>query len=414
VNATRSGIEDQLNILCRGTVEVLPLEDLRAKLERSFRENRPLRVKQGFDPTAPDIHLGHAVGLRKLRQFQELGHTVVLIIGDYTGLIGDPSGQSKTRPQLTAEQLEENALTYLEQFGRIVDLSRAEVRRNGEWFARMHLSDVIRLAAKVTVARITERDDFTERLRANQPVGLHELLYPLMQAYDSVAINADVELGATEQKFNLLTGRTLQTEYGQEPQVVMTLPILPGLDGVRRMSKSLGNYIGVTESPREMYGKLMSIPDGAIAQYLRLAADCDAEEVAKAEQAIATRSVNPMEWKRRLAQMIVSIYHNQDAACLAAEEFTRQFSRGEIPADAPTVVYVWQARPDGMRDVKELLTATGLVATRSEALRLIQSGAVSIDGARLASPFFSEPISDEFHVRVGRKYVRVVPSSSAV
>jgi tyrosyl-tRNA synthetase len=403
------GVDEQLRILCAGTVDVLPLEDLRRKLTRAVSEGRPLRVKQGFDPTAPDIHLGHAVGLRKLRQFQELGHTVVLIVGDYTGRVGDPSGVSKTRPQLTTEQLEENARTYLEQFGRIVDASRAEVRRNGEWFAGMQLADVIGLAARVTVARIIERDDFEQRLGRGAPVGLHELLYPLMQAYDSVAVEADVEMGGTEQKFNLLCGRDLQESYGQDPQVIMTVPVLPGLDGVRRMSKSVGNYVGVTDSPREMFGKIMSIPDAAIATFFRLTTDRPAPEVDRAEQEIASRSVNPVEWKRLLASDLVTMYHSEDAARRAAEEFARQFAQGGIPEDAPEVVLAWGEATIGLR---ELLTRLKLASSGSEAQRLITAGAVSIDGERVDDWRRRQPLDGSFHVRVGRKYVRVVPAQS--
>ena len=270
----------------------------------------------------------------------------------------------------------------------------------------MRLADVIRLASKITVARITERDDFSERLRAGQPVGLHELLYPLMQAYDSVAIRADLELGATEQKFNLLAGRTLQAEYGQEPQLVMTLPILPGIDGVRRMSKSLGNYIGIAETPREMYGKIMSIPDETIVQYLRLATDLSAEEVGTAEKELAGRAVNPVVWKRKLAERVVTMYHGADEAARAAEEFTRQFARHEIPEDAPTITLSW---PEASVGLKDLLTRTSLASSGADALRLIQGGAVSIDGERRTDKFYRQSLEKEFHLRVGRKYLKVLP-----
>ena len=257
-------VERLLAILLRGVDELLPLEEFRKKLARSIRENRPLRVKQGFDPTAPDIHLGHAVGLRKLREFQDLGHQIVVIVGDYTGMVGDPSGRSKTRPQLSEAEVEANARTYLDQFFRIVDRARTEIHRNGEWFAPMRFVDVLRLASQSTVARLLERDDFARRWQANQPISVHELLYPLMQGRDSVEIRSDVELGGTEQKFNLLVGRVLQEAAGQEPQAILTLPILVGLDGEQRMSKSLGNYVGIAEPPAEQFGKLMSIPDARL------------------------------------------------------------------------------------------------------------------------------------------------------
>ncbi len=409
MSRSRISVDEQLRLLCEGTVDVLPFDDLRRKLARAEMEGRPLRVKQGFDPTAPDIHLGHAVGLRKLRQFQDLGHTVVLIVGDYTGRVGDPSGASKTRPQLSEEQLEANARTYLDQFSRIVDVTRAEVRRNAEWFADMRMADVIRLAAQTTVARILERDDFEERLGRGAPVGLHELLYPLMQGYDSVAIRADVELGATEQKFNLLCGRDLQEAYGQEPQVIMTVPVLPGLDGVRRMSKSLGNYIGVAENSREMYGKIMSIPDSAIAPYLRLTTDLPPDDVARAVAELDARSVNPVEWKRRLAAAVVTMYHSADEASRAAEEFARQFARGGIPQDAPEVSVDSDEASIGLKD---LLTRLRLAPSGTEAQRLITAGAVSIDGERCTDWRHAQSLETSFHLRVGRKYVRVIGRSA--
>lgn len=399
-------VDEQLALLTSGTVDVLPEGELRSKLARSIATGKPLRVKQGFDPTAPDIHLGHAVGLRKLRQFQELGHKVVLIVGDFTGRIGDPSGVSKTRPMLTQEQLEANARTYLEQFGRVVDVGQAEIRWNGEWFNPMTFADVIRLSAKITVARITERDDFEKRLAAGQPVGLHELFYPLAQGYDSVAIESDIELGATEQKFNLLVGRALQSEYGQSPQVVMTLPILPGVDGVRRMSKSLGNYIGLTESPREMYGKVMSIPDSAIVTYLALATALSPAEVARAEREIAHRTVNPVEWKRRLAREIVAMYHSVEAAQGAEDDFQRQFARREIPQDAPVVEIDGLGGDMALRD---LVVACGGATSNSQAGRLVRDGAVSVEGARLTDPMAPVSLAAAFHLRVGRKYWHIIP-----
>src|SRR6185295_4844362 len=266
-------VKRQLGVIRSGIEELIPEEELVRKLERSIATKKPLRVKQGFDPTAPDIHLGHTIGLRKLRQFQELGHQVVLIVGSYTALVGDPSGRNKTRPRLTEEEVSANAQTYLDQFFKIVDKSKTEVRWNGEWFSAMRFTDLLHLTSQFTVARMLERDDFHERFKAGEPIGVHELFYPLMQAYDSVVIKADVEIGATEQKFNLLTGRDIQIAYGVEPQVILTLPVLEGLDGVRRMSKSLGNYIGVAESPQEIFGKAMSIPDTLIERYFRLASD---------------------------------------------------------------------------------------------------------------------------------------------
>jgi len=264
------GIQRHLDAFQDGADEVLPHEDLVKKLERALAQNKPLRIKQGFDPTAPDIHLGHTIGLRKLRQLQDLGHQIVVIVGDYTGLVGDPSGRSKTRPQLTIDEIEAYAKTYLDQFFRVVDRDKTEVRRNGEWFSRMTFADVLQLLSRYTVARMLERDDFAKRMKASQPISVHELMYPIMQGWDSVQVEADVELGGTEQKFNLLVGRALQEAVGMEAQVILTLPILVGLDGQQRMSKSLGNYVGVAEAPAEQFGKLMSIPDDQLVPYWRL------------------------------------------------------------------------------------------------------------------------------------------------
>ena len=296
-------VEQQVKSLSRGTEEILPEGGLLERLRACERERRPMRVKQGFDPTAPDIHLGHSVGLRKLREFQELGHQVVLIIGDYTARVGDPSGLSKTRPQLSEAEVDANAATYLEQFFRVLERDPrpprlpVEVHRNGGWFAGMRFADVIRLASQYTVARMLERDDFAKRYAARQPIGIHEMLYPLMQGYDSVAIRADLELGGTDQKFNLLVGRALQEIHGQAPQLILTVPLLPGLDGIQRMSKSLGNYIGVTDSPREIYGKVMSLPDAVLATYWRLVTDADEAEVDAVVRELGDASVNPMTVK---------------------------------------------------------------------------------------------------------------------
>ncbi|HFB68539.1 MAG TPA: tyrosine--tRNA ligase, partial [Calditrichae bacterium] len=301
-------LKEQLEIISRGTVDLLPMDELKMKLERSIKTGKPLRIKQGFDPTAPDIHLGHTVGLRKLKQFQDLGHQVVIIIGDYTGMVGDPSEKNSTRPRLTHEQVMENAKTYEKQFFKILDREKTEVRYNGEWFSRMTFAEVMDLASKFTVARMLERDDFAKRFANNQPISIHELFYPLMQGYDSVMVRADVEIGATEQKFNLVTGRDIQREYGQEPQVVLTLPVLVGIDGVNRMSKSLGNYIGIDEPPEEMYGKTMRIPDELIYQYFELVTDVSLQELQEIKQQLESGSVNPRDLKKRLAFTIVRMY----------------------------------------------------------------------------------------------------------
>ena len=383
--------EEQFQILSRGIEETLPEGALLERLRETARERRPLRVKQGFDPTAPDIHLGHTVGLRKLRQFQDLGHQVVLIVGDYTGMVGDPSGRSKTRPQLSLDELESNAATYLEQFFKVLDPAPSpprlpvEIHRNGEWFAPMGLAEVIRLLASFTVSQLLERDDFAKRFEAEQPIGLHELLYPVMQGYDSVAIRADVELGGTEQKFNLLTGRELQRLHGQPPQSIMTLPLLIGLDGVQRMSKSLGNYVGVTDSPAEMFGKIMSLPDGTMGSYWRLVAQVDADEMQRIERQLADGSVHPMELKKRLGSRIVSLYHDDSAADQARQDFETQFSRREIPAELEEFGPGTMAL-DSKTGIVDLIVASGIAGSRGAARRLIQQGAVDLDGVRIEAP----------------------------
>ncbi|HEX7401584.1 MAG TPA: tyrosine--tRNA ligase, partial [candidate division Zixibacteria bacterium] len=312
-------LEEQLKIIQRGTVEIIPEEELIDKLKACIRENKPLRVKQGFDPTAPDIHLGHTVCLRKLRQFQELGHQVILIIGDYTGMVGDPSGRSETRPQLTRDEINVNAGTYQEQFFKVVDKSKTEVHFNGEWFAKMSFEEVMKLASNFTIARMLERDDFCKRYRDQIPISIHELFYPLMQAYDSVMIKADIEIGATEQKFNLLAGRTIQELYGQKPQVILTMPVLVGTDGLQRMSKSLGNYIGIAEPPKEIFGKIMSIPDEQIYNFFELVTDVSSEELAQIKKELEGNETNPMILKKRLGKEIVRMYYDQKEADKACE-----------------------------------------------------------------------------------------------
>jgi len=401
----------QLERLVHGTEEILPEGGLLERLTSCAREKRPLRVKQGFDPTAPDIHLGHAVGLRKLRDFQDLGHQVVLIVGDYTGLVGDPSGRSKTRPTLSQDEVEANAKTYLEQFYKVLDPDPSpprlpvEIHRNGEWFAKMQFVDVIRLTSKYTVARILERDDFAKRVAAQQPIGVHELLYPLMQGYDSVAIRADVELGGTDQKFNLLVGRALQELEGQPPQVIMTTPILPGLDGVQRMSKSLGNYIGVTDAPGEMFGKLMSIPDASMEVFATLAARYAPAEWTKVAAGIADGSQHPMRAKKDMAGRVVALYHGADAATQAERDFETQFSRKEVPSDVPE----WSPPSSEEMGIKDLLVKAGLAASGSAAWRAVDQGAVSVDGTRVTDRNHRQKMLSPFVLRLGRKMVRVVP-----
>ena len=414
--------EEQLEALSRGTEEILPEGEFLLRLRDSAREKRPLRVKQGFDPTAPDIHLGHTVGLRKLRQFQELGHQVVLIVGDYTGMVGDPSGLSRTRPQLTEAEVESNARTYLEQFYRVLDsdprppLLPVEVHRNGEWFAGMSFMDVMRLGASYTVARLLERDDFSKRFAAHQPIAVHELFYPIMQGYDSVAIRADVELGATEQKFNLLVGRVLQEARGQRPQIALTLPVLPGLDGVKRMSKSLGNYIGVTDPPAEMFGKVMSLPDGVMSLYWRLVTDADPGELDRVERSLSEPSTNPMTVKKELGRRIVAMYHGAEVSQRAQADFEAQFSRREVPEELAeffreTLLAV--PRQTDAPTVLEAIVASGFASSKSIARRLVDQGAVSIDGEKVLEQQKPVDVGKVWVLRAGRKMARYRPEPAA-
>jgi tyrosyl-tRNA synthetase len=408
VSPHTSEIERQLAVIRSGTDELIPEAEWRRKLERSIATGTPLRVKQGFDPTAPDIHLGHTLGLRKLRQFQELGHQVVLIVGSYTALVGDPSGRSVTRPALTEDQVMANAKTYMEQFFKVVDKDLTEVHWNGDWFKTMSFVDILKLASQVTVARILERDDFDKRYKAGEPISVHELLYPLMQAYDSVMIRADVEIGATEQKFNLLTGRDIQAAYGMEPQVVLTTPVLEGTDGVRRMSKSLGNYIGVTEPPPEIYGKVMSLPDSLIERFFRLATDASTAECDDVARSLRDPATNPMTLKKQLAHRIVRMYHGPDAADSAQLQFEKQFSRRELPSEMPVVRVesgTFRARDLMMRAFPEEYTG-------SKAGALFKQGAVYLDGERVTDIGLEIRLGSggrpEVVFKVGRKYAKVV------
>jgi tyrosyl-tRNA synthetase len=389
---------EQLALLARGTVEIISEDALLAKLE----ERRPLRVKLGMDPTAPDIHLGNAIVLQKLRQFQDLGHEAILVIGDFTGLIGDPSGKSETRPQLTRDAVQRNATTYREQYGRILDADRARVVFNSEWLAPMKFEDVIRLTGRATVHRLLERDDFAKRYRDHLPIHLHELLYPLCQAYDSVAIQADVELGGTDQKFNNLMGRELQREMGQEPQVVALTPLLPGLDGVQKMSKSLGNAIGITEPPNEMYAKVMSIADDLMVPYFEYCTLVPLPEVRALEAALRAGSAHPRDVKQRLAHAITARHWGEGAADAAAAEFTRVFRERERPEEILDVALSRAQVRNGTMRLAHLLVALGLAPSNTEARRLIDQGGVSLDDAR-APGDRDVAVHDGLVVRVGRR-----------
>jgi tyrosyl-tRNA synthetase len=387
--------KEQLEIIKRRTVEIIPEEELLRKLERSCRAGEPLRVKLGIDPTAPDIHLGFSIVLWKLRDFQDLGHLAVLIVGDFTARIGDPSGRKTTRPMLSPEEIERNMKTYTEQAFKILDPERTEIRRNSEWLASMTFQDVLELTSKYTVARMLERDDFEQRFREGAAITIREFLYPLAQAYDSVAVRADVELGGTDQRFNLLVGREIQERYGQEPQVVVITPLIEGTDGVRKMSKSYRNYIGITEPPGEMFGKLMSIPDVLIEKYVTLLTDLDWEMLS---------NEHPMEQKKRLAFEVVKRYHGEEAARGAEEEFERVFSKRERPQDVPRVkIPKERLRSDGTISIVDLLEGSGLVSSRSEARRLIQQGAVELDGSVIDSIDAEVKLKDGMLLRVGKR-----------
>ncbi|WP_028845736.1 tyrosine--tRNA ligase [Thermodesulfatator atlanticus] len=390
--------EEQLEYLKRGTVDIIEEKELLAKLKRSQETGTPLRIKAGFDPTAPDLHLGHTVLLRKMRHFQDLGHEVYFLIGDFTAMIGDPSGRSETRPPLTREQVLENAKTYAEQVFKILDEAKTKVVFNSEWMSKFNAEDFIRLCAKYTVARILEREDFKKRFETGRPIGIHELIYPLIQAYDSVALKADVELGGTDQLFNLLVGRDIQREYGQEPQVIITVPILEGLDGVQKMSKSLGNYVGITEPPQEMFGKIMSISDELMWRYYELLTDVPLEQIARWKEETAQGKINPKDLKMQLAKEIVARYHSPRAAEKAAQEFEKVFAKGGVPDDMPEV----------KTEAKELylprfLKEQGLVKSASEARRLISQGGIHLNGEKVSSEEISLDAGKEYVLRVGKK-----------
>ncbi len=375
-------IDEQLAYLRKGTTEIIREEELRAKLEKSAKTGKPLRVKLGADPTAPDIHLGHTVVIRKLRAFQELGHTVIFLIGDFTGLIGDPSGKSATRPQLTREEIAANAETYKRQIFKLLDPGKTEIRFNSEWMDKLGSDGFIRLASHVTVKQILERDDFAKRLTEEKPIALHELLYPLTQAYDSVALEADVELGGTDQKFNLLMGRNLQREYSQEAQVAVITPLLEGTDGVQKMSKSLGNYIGINEPASEIFGKVMSISDDLMWRYYELLTDLTIEQIDALKKRAENGERNPRDIKAELAQSIISDYYSANDAQRAEEDFVRQFRNKVIPDEVEECVLPAH-HPKGW-DLTRLLVTVGLAESKSEARRLIQQGGVSIDGEKQA------------------------------
>ncbi len=391
--------EKQLELLTSDAVNMVLREELLEKLKRG----RPLRVKYGADPSAPDLHLGHSVPLRRLRKFQELGHRIVFIIGDFTGRIGDPSGRSKTRPMLSEEQIRANAKTYAEQVGKILDVSQCEIAYNSEWFGKMDAADLLRLTSHYTVARMLERDDFAKRLAEESPIAVLELLYPLVQGYDSVAVRADVEVGGTDQLFNLLVGRDIMRAYGLEPQVVLTWPLLVGIDGTEKMSKSLGNYVGIAESPGEMFGKLMSIPDDLLPQYLQLLLEWPAEKVREALEAVEAGQVNPRDLKDEMAREIVATYHGEDAAQEASEEFRRVFSQRELPSEMPDVEVAAEDLTNGAIWIIKLVRAAGFAPSNSEARRLVQQGGVRINDEPIKDDTASVVVKTGDVLKVGRR-----------
>jgi len=399
-------LKKAMELIHRGAVEVFDENELEGKLKRAIKTGIPLRIKAGFDPTAPDLHLGHTVLIQKMKHFQDLGHRVMFLIGDFTGLIGDPSGKSETRPPLTPQQVQENAGTYKEQIFKILDPEKTEVVFNSVWMQEIKSIEMIRLCAKHTVARMLERDDFKKRFQAQKPIGIHEFIYPLIQGYDSVAIKADIELGGTDQTFNLLVGRHIQKEYGQEPQVVITMPLLEGLDGVQKMSKSLGNYIGITEPPRDMFGKLMSVSDDLMFRYFELLSSLDLDEIKGLKDGIADGRLHPKDVKTRLAQELVERFHGARAAEAAKANFEAQFSRGEVPDDIPE----FKLSPDEKTIyLPRVLKEAGLVESTSDARRLIKQGAVSIDGNMVQSEEIEVQASQTV-LKVGkRRFLRVMP-----
>ena len=399
-------IEEELRVIKKNVVDLIPEEELIAKLKRSRETGKPLRVKYGADPTRPDLHLGHYVCLKKLKDIQDLGHKIVFIIGDFTGMIGDPSGKSKARPRLSKEEVMENAKTYFEQVGKVLDIEKAEVRYNSEWLGRMTAHDVIELAATYTVSRMLERDDFSKRFKNGIPIYIHEILYPLFQGYDSYAIEADIEAGGTDQTFNFLVGREVQKAFGQEPQIILTVPLLEGTDGKNKMSKSLDNYIGITEPPNEMYGKVMSIPDELVVRYFKLVLYYDESQLKEVEKAMRE---NPRDTKARLAYEIVRLFHSEDAARRAAAEFDRIFRERQAPSDMPE----FAVPPEG-KNIVDIIYELGFARSKSEARRIVSQGGAKVDGEKVTNiEAVIVPKEEGSVLKVGkRKFARLVIKNS--
>ena len=398
-------ITEQMNLLRRGAEQIIPEEDMVAKLEQSLKDNRPLKIKLGCDPSRPDLHLGHAVVLRKLRHFQDLGHEAILVVGDFTAMIGDPSGRNKTRPALSIEETRQNGQSYYEQATLVLSEKRLRITYNSEWLGKLDFADLIKFSSHITVARILERDDFAKRLQEQSPISFHELLYPLAQAYDSVALEADVELGGTDQTFNLLMGRDLQRAFGQAPQAILTTPLLEGTDGVQKMSKSYDNYVGLADPPEQMYGKVMSIPDDMIQPYFEYCTAVSADELAEVGRQLADAAVNPRDLKRRLAWEIIALYHDEAAAAGAQEAFDQLFIKKELPDEIPEFTLATNEA-----FLVQVLKDAGLVASNSEGRRLITQGAVQVDEVVIRDPNFTVKSGQTYIIKAGkRRFLRIVP-----
>jgi tyrosyl-tRNA synthetase len=397
-------VNEQLDLIRRGTFEIIPEEDLVKKIEKSIKENKPLNIKLGCDPSRPDLHIGHSVVLRKLAQFQKLGHTAILIIGDFTGMIGDPSGRNVMRPALSLEETRKNGESYFEQASKILDKEKTKIVYNSEWLSKMNFEDVIKLSSKYTIARMIERDDFTKRYKAGEPISIHEFLYPLAQAMDSVAIESNVELGGTDQKFNLLVGRDIQREFGIEPQVIITTPLLVGTDGVEKMSKSYNNYIGISESPDEIYGKSLSIPDNLIYTYFELATDISNEELKEIKLQLEDGNTNPRDIKRKLARTLVKTYYDEKSAKEAEEGFDKIFIKKETPDEIPE-----HKISNKTMNIIDLILEVNFAPSKSEARRLVTQGGVSIGGERIDNISAIVTFDKEKILRVGkRKFIKLL------
>jgi tyrosyl-tRNA synthetase len=398
--------EKQLEIIKRGTFEIIQEKELFLKLVKSTKENKPLKIKAGFDPTAPDIHIGHTVLIEKLRQFQELGHEVIFLIGDFTGMIGDPTGKSETRKPLTKDDVLKNAETYKEQVFKILDQEKTRITFNSQWLESLSAIELIKLQAKQTVARMLEREDFKQRFHSQTPIGIHEFIYPLLQGYDSVVLHADVELGGTDQRFNLLMGRELQKEYGQEPQVIVIMPLLEGLDGVKKMSKSLGNYIGISEQPKDIYGKTLSISDELMIKYYELLSHTGIDELTRLKEGLHAGTIHPKKAKEDLAVELVDRYWGEEAARHAKEEFDKVFKDKGLPDDIPVFELIWD---DHEIWLPRIMKASGLVQSTGEAMRLIKQGAVNVDNEKIDNPD-ARLARGDYIIKTGkRKFIRIKP-----